>query len=57
MERNMKGQFKYADKIGVKYAIVIGDDELDKGTAQIRFMEESRQEEVKFEEIIDVLRR
>ena len=57
MERNMKGQFKYADKLGVKYAIVIGDDEIDKGIAQIRYMEESKQEEVKFEEIIDVLRR
>ncbi len=57
MERNMKGQFKYADRLGVKYALVIGDDELDKGVAQIRYMEESKQEEVKFEGIIDALRR
>ena len=40
----MKAQLKYANKIHAKYVIIVGDDELAKQEAIIRFMETSEQE-------------
>lgn len=51
MARNMKGQFKLADRLGAKYTIVIGDDEIKNGKAVVKTMAKSSQEEVPFEEI------
>ena len=34
--RSLKAQMKYADKIGAEYALVIGDSELENGTAQLK---------------------
>ena len=38
MGRSMKAQMKYANKIGAKYVIVLGDDELQKGEAVLKSM-------------------
>ncbi len=35
----MKAQLKYANKINAKYVIILGDDELARKEAIIRFME------------------
>ena len=51
MARNMKGQFKLADRLGSKYTIVIGDDEIANGKAVVKTMATSEQQEVPFEEI------
>ena len=37
--KSVKAQMKYADKIGAKYSVIIGDDELNKGTASIKNMQ------------------
>lgn len=38
MGRSVKAQMKYANKIGAKYVIVLGDDELAKGEAVLKSM-------------------
>lgn len=55
MERNIKGQMKYADRLGVRYAVVIGDDELAKGEAQVRDMTISEQRSVPFNKLYNEL--
>ena len=37
-DRGLKAQMKYADKIGARYTMVIGEDELNSGTAQLKNM-------------------
>ncbi len=36
--RGLRAQMKYADKIGAKYSLVIGDNELEKGSAEVKNM-------------------
>ena len=56
LQRNFKGQFKYADRLGAKYAVVIGDNELETGVATLKDMEKGEQTEVKFDELISKLK-
>ena len=51
LQRNFKGQFKYADRLGAKYTLVIGDNELENGAVTLKNMETGDQTEVKFDEI------
>jgi histidyl-tRNA synthetase len=38
--RSMKAQFKYADKLGAKFVVVIGEEELKQGVLKLRSMED-----------------
>lgn len=38
MGRSIKAQMKYANKIGAKYTIVLGDNELEQGEATLKSM-------------------
>ena len=51
MERSVKAQFKYADKIGAKFVAVIGGNELAEGKANIKNMSNGTSESVSFEEM------
>lgn len=55
MARNLKGQFKYADRLKVRKTIILGEDELKAGTATIRDMAESEQRAVPFDRIEEAL--
>lgn len=44
--RSLKGQMKQANKLQAAYTVIIGDDEVKKGTALIRTMADGTQEEV-----------
>ena len=57
MERSVKAQFKYADKLGARFVAVIGESELQEGVAQIKDMRTSTSERVKFEEIAQYLKK
>ena len=49
VKRSLKAQMKYADKIGAKYVLVVGDNELDEGKAMLKNMadrDDSRQVEL-----------
>ena len=56
LQRNFKGQFKYADRLGARYAVVIGDNELETGAATLKDMAKGQQTEVRFDELIDELK-
>ncbi|SHE83772.1 histidine--tRNA ligase [Caloramator proteoclasticus] len=51
MNRSLKAQMKYANKIGAYYVIIIGDDELDKGIVKIKNMETGEEKETSIEDI------
>lgn len=48
MERSVKAQFKYADKIGARYVAVIGDTELACGEMRVKCMATGESENVPF---------
>jgi histidyl-tRNA synthetase len=45
-ERKMKTLLARATKIGARFAVIIGDDELARGVVQLRDLKESTQREV-----------
>ncbi len=53
MGRSLKAQMKYADKIGAKYSMVIGDDEITQNKAKIKNMENGETFEVELDKIVD----
>ncbi|MCL2772608.1 MAG: histidine--tRNA ligase [Oscillospiraceae bacterium] len=57
MERSLKSQMKYADKIGAKFVYIIGDKEVAEKKAVLKNMRTSEQNEVGFDELIKRLER
>lgn len=57
LARNFKGQFKFADRIGAKYVIVIGEDEIKTDTLTLKNMANSQQISVKACDIIKELKK
>lgn len=50
--RNIKGQFKYADRLEANYTVVIGDNELDQNSVSIKNMKTSEQKQVSLQDIV-----
>ena len=48
MDRSIKAQFKYADKLGAKYVAVIGGNELEQGVMNVKCMQTGESESVSF---------
>jgi histidyl-tRNA synthetase len=55
MEKSVKAQFKYADKIGAAYVAVIGESELEKGSFNVKKMADGTTAEVAFADIYNFL--
>ncbi len=55
MGRNIKNQFKLADRLGAKKTIVIGDNELAENKFAVKDILTSEQVEVPMEEIKNVI--
>jgi len=53
--RSLKAQMKIADKLGAKYAIILGEDELARQAATVRNMASSEQRTVSLSELADTL--
>ncbi len=53
--RSLKAQMKYADKIGAEYTLILGDSELESGTAVLKHMSDSTQTEIKISELDKIL--
>lgn len=51
--RSVKSQMKYADKIGTKYACIIGDLEIEQGKVLIKNMQDGDSFEVLIENFVD----
>lgn len=52
MNRGIKSQFKYADKIGAETVAVIGSNELAEGVAKIKIMKDGSEKTVAFADIL-----
>lgn len=57
LDKSIKAQFKYSDKINAKYTVVIGDDELANDTATLKNMQTSEQTTIKLSELVDELKK
>ncbi|MGN0672454.1 MAG: His/Gly/Thr/Pro-type tRNA ligase C-terminal domain-containing protein, partial [Anaerovoracaceae bacterium] len=55
LSRNIKGQMKNADRTGAGYAVIVGDNEIEKGIISVKVLAESRQIEVPMDEITEML--
>ena len=53
--RTLKAQMKYANKINAKYCIVLGDDELSSGKANLKNMSKGGQTEIDIDDIIEAM--
>lgn len=53
--RGLKAQMKYANKIGAKFTLVLGDNEVDSGKASLKNMADSSEREIPLSEIVEEL--
>ncbi len=56
MSRSLKAQMKYADKLGAKYTVVIGDNEIESNKAVLRNMNTGEQKDVSLDSILNRLK-
>lgn len=54
-ERNLKGQFKYADRVNSRFTVVIGYDEIESGELTIKNMNTGDQKHIRLEELGTIL--
>lgn len=55
LNRSLKSQFKYADKIGARFVLVIGDDEINENKISIKNMETGEQIKIWSNEVVEYL--
>ena len=53
--RGLKAQMKYANKIGAKFSLVLGENEIDTGKAKLKDMAEGTEKEINIDEIVEEL--
>ena len=51
LDRSVKAQMKYANKIGARYTVILGDDELAEGKAALKNMGDGGQEVIELEKL------
>ena len=56
VERSVKAQMKYANKIGAKYSVILGDSELESGKVELKEMATSEKSEVALADLLDILK-
>ena len=49
--RGLRAQMKYADKLGCRYTLVLGDNETDTGRASVKNMENGEQTEIELDKL------
>jgi histidyl-tRNA synthetase len=53
--KSLKAQMKAADRFQVKYCVIIGDSELEKGIAVVREMATGEQQEIALSQLVEDL--
>ena len=53
--RNLKGQFKQADRLQAKYLIILNSDDINEGIINVKDNETKEEKKIKEEELIDFL--
>jgi histidyl-tRNA synthetase len=56
LNRSVKGQMKHADRNNAQYSIILGENELEAGTATIRNMKTGEQREVKLNKLVEEMK-
>ena len=56
VERSVKAQMKYANKIGTKYSLILGDSELESGVVELKEMETGEKTSVSLADLTSVLK-
>lgn len=56
LSRSVKAQMKYADKLGVRYSVVIGDSEIESGKAVLKNMENGEKYDINLSDIKEFLK-
>ncbi len=56
MDRSLKAQFRYADKLGVQLIVILGGDELQRGTSKIKNMKTGEEKEVPVNESAETIK-
>ena len=51
--RSFKSQFKYADKIGAKYVIALGDNEIESGVCKVKKMQDGTEVEILLDKVLE----
>ena len=54
--RGLKAQMRYANKIGARFSVVLGDNELETGIINLKNMETGEQKEIELENLITALK-
>jgi histidyl-tRNA synthetase len=54
--RSLKAQMRAADRLGAKFVMIIGDDEVTKGEAALRDMATKEQVNIKFDDVVNIVR-
>lgn len=55
--KGMKSHMKKADKLGVKYCIITGEDEINKGVVLLKDFINRTQEEMSFEQAMEIIKK
>ena len=55
--KSLKSQMRRADKLKARYVLILGEEELKRGTAVLRNMESKIQEEIPVQDIVNTLRK
>jgi len=55
MGRSVKAQMKYADKLGVRYTLILGDNEIESNKAQLKDMKTGEVKDISLDTLIDRL--
>ena len=55
-ENKIKKQFKYADRLKIPYAVIIGEDEVNNGVVSLKNMENGEQETLTLENAIEKIK-
>jgi len=53
LQRSMKAQMREANRLGVQFVVILGDNELEKGIAVVKNMDSSEQEEISLDKLSD----
>lgn len=55
-DRGLKGAMKGADRAHAKFALVLGDQELERGSVAVKNLAEHAQRDVAIDEVVEVLK-
>ncbi|MEG0568246.1 MAG: His/Gly/Thr/Pro-type tRNA ligase C-terminal domain-containing protein, partial [Clostridium sp.] len=56
LSRSLKAQMKYANKLGAKYSIVLGENELKENKASLKNMETSESVDITLSDLVTIMK-